>query len=69
MMSFYPLCNLTRGYWLKELLAVSVGVGPSPLTDHRTDFAEFCGIWTTRDAHEFKLAASDLELVDEADWQ
>jgi hypothetical protein len=43
---------------LKELLAVSVGASPSPVADHRPDFAEFCGIWT-----------ADLEVVDKADWK
>jgi hypothetical protein len=54
---------------LKELLAMSVGAGPSPMADHRTEFAEFCGIWTAQDAHEFKAATSDLEAVDKDDWQ
>ena len=54
---------------LKELLAVSVGAHPSPSADHRADFAEFCGIWTSEDACEFKAATSDLETVDKVDWQ
>lgn len=54
---------------LKELLAVSVGAHPSPSTDHRADFAEFCGIWTSEDASEFKAATADLEVVDKVDWK
>ncbi len=54
---------------LKELLAVSVGASPSPESDHRADFAEFCGIWTPEDAAEFKDATADLRAIDKADWQ
>jgi hypothetical protein len=54
---------------LKELLAASVGVSSAPAADHRADFAEFCGIWTAREADEFKAATADLEAVDKADWK
>ena len=54
---------------LKELLAMSVGAGPSPAADHRAEFAEFCGIWTADDARDFKNATADLDSVDAADWQ
>ena len=54
---------------LKELLAASVGVGLSPAADHRADFAEFCGIWTPKDASEFAAATADLETVEKDDWQ
>ena len=54
---------------LKELLAASVGAGLSPAANHRADFAEFCGIWTTQDASDFEAGTADLEKVDKADWQ
>jgi hypothetical protein len=54
---------------LKDLLAVSVGANRATVADHRTDFAEFCGIWTAQDVRAFKAATSDLEVVDSADWQ
>ena len=58
--------NLT----LKELLASSVGVSPSAKgADHREDFAEFHGVWTSQDASDFQAATADLETVDQADWQ
>ena len=49
---------------LKELLAASVGIGLSPALDHRNDFAEFCGIWSPKDASEFAAATTDIETVD-----
>ncbi len=54
---------------LKELLSASVGVSSTPAADHRADFAEFCGIWTAREANDFKAATADFETVDKADWK
>ena len=54
---------------IKELLAASVGVTPTPAADHRADFAEFCGIWTTEELDEFNAATADLESVDKDDWR
>jgi hypothetical protein len=54
---------------LKELLATSVGVGPTQATDHKADFTEFLGIWTDADAKVFDKAIADLEKVDPADWE
>ncbi len=54
---------------LKTLLAESVGVRTLPCaTDRRTDFAEFRGIWSARDARDFRSATDDMETVDPADW-
>lgn len=53
---------------LKELLAASVGATAQPAADNRADFAEFCGIWTKKDAQDFRNAASDLNKVDREDW-
>jgi len=54
---------------LKELLATSVGIGPSHDTDHRSDFTEFHGVWTEAEAKAFDEAIADLEKVDPADWE
>lgn len=54
---------------LKELLATSVGVGLSPVADHRAEFAEFCGIWKPEDAQAFIAATKDLETIDKDDWK
>ena len=54
---------------LKVLLAESVGVSQTPAADHRADFAEFCGVWTAREAREFAAATADMDTVDRADWR
>ncbi len=55
---------------LKELLSGSVGVSVSARPeDHRAEFQEFSGIWSEKDLRDFNQAISDLERVDEKDWQ
>lgn len=55
---------------LKELLSGSVGVSISSRPeDHRAEFQEFSGIWSAKELDEFNQAISDLERVDEKDWQ
>jgi plasmid stability protein len=55
---------------LKELLSGSAGVSTSSRPeDHRAEFQEFSGIWSDKDVDEFNKAISDLERVDEKDWQ
>ena len=55
---------------LKELLSGSVGVSNYPCpVDHHAEFQEFSGIWSDKDLNEFNRAISDLERVDEKEWQ
>ncbi|HCE45960.1 MAG TPA: hypothetical protein DET40_20635 [Lentisphaeria bacterium] len=54
---------------LKELLSGAVGVSNSCPENHRAEFQEFSGIWSDKDLKEFNQAISDLERVDEKDWQ
>jgi len=39
------------------------------INERRKMFASFCGIWTEKDAAEFKNAVSDLETVNPGDWE
>jgi len=39
------------------------------INERRKMFAPFCGIWTEKDAAEFKDAVSDLETVNSGDWE
>jgi hypothetical protein len=55
---------------LKELLSGAVGVSTSSFPEnHREEFQEFSGIWSDKDLDEFNQAISDLERIDEKDWQ
>ena len=55
---------------LKELLSGAVGVSTSSFPEnHLEEFQEFSGIWSDKDLDEFNQAISDLERIDEKDWQ
>ncbi len=55
---------------VKELLGQSLGTGERQRRpDHRQDFAEFCGVWSKKEADEFFEALGDLEQIDEDDWR
>ena len=53
---------------MKELIDQSLGLG-SGKKDNRTAFAEFCGLWTEKEAKIFLDAIGDMERVDEGDWR
>jgi len=53
----------------KRLLAESLGIKTSVKPPHRDEFAPYCGTWTEADVTEFERAVSNLEEVDEGDWQ
>ena len=62
--------NKSINQTLKELLSGSVGVSASSRSeDYLEVFREFSGIWSEKDLAEFNQATSDLDAVDEKDWE
>jgi hypothetical protein len=53
---------------IKRLLADHLHIGTAKTADHRRDFADFCGVWTTRELKEFREKIKRTELVDPGDW-
>ena len=53
---------------VKKLLEESLGVKPGEKAKHRSDFEEFCGIWSDSELAEFEDAAKDMRKVDREDW-
>ncbi len=53
---------------VKGLIEESLGLGPRQ-SDHREDFAEFCGLWSEEEAASFLEAVADLEKIDKDDWR
>ncbi len=54
---------------VKKLLEESLGVKPRNKGINRSDFEEFCGIWSESDRTEFEDKTEDLRNVNYADWQ
>ena len=61
--------NKSLNQVLKELLAESAGGPGSKSRDHRSDFAEFAGIWSEADQREFDAATAEFEKIHEEDWK
>ena len=54
---------------VKKLLEESLGVKPRLKDTHRSDFEEFCGIWSGSELLEFEEKTEDLRMINHEDWQ
>ncbi len=54
---------------VKKLLEESLGVKPRKKGINRSDFEEFCGIWSDSELAEFEENTKDLRTVDHEDWK
>ncbi len=54
---------------VKKLLEESLGVKPRGKGINRSDFEEFCGIWSDSELAEFEDATKDLRKVNSEDWK
>ena len=54
---------------VKKLLEESLGVKPRDRGINRSDFEEFCGIWSESELTEFEDKTKDLRNVNYEDWQ
>jgi hypothetical protein len=59
--------GLSRTETVKKILAEALL--SDKIDERRKMFAPFCGIWTDKDAAEFKEATKDLETVIPGDWE
>lgn len=50
---------------VKKLLEESLGVKPRNKSIHRTDFEEFCGIWSDSEIAEFEGNTKDLRNIND----
>jgi len=61
--------GLSLNKTVKLLLRRALGLGPAGPTDRKTDFAEFCGVWSQAEKAEFDKNTKDLRAIDRRDWQ
>ena len=54
---------------VKKLLEEALGVKPLRQAKFRSDFEEFCGIWTESDLKEFEEKTKGLRIINDEDWQ
>jgi len=59
--------GLSLNKTIKRLLEQSLGI--THKYRRKSDFSEFFGLWTKKDAEEFDRAVRDFEKIDREDWK
>ena len=54
---------------VKKLLEESLGVKPRTKGTNRSDFEEFCGIWSDSELAEFEKNTKNLRNINHEDWK
>lgn len=53
---------------VKKLLQEVLGIKPEDISSRRTDFEEFCGIWSEKDVSDFNKATEPLNQIVPEEW-
>lgn len=59
--------GLSLNKTIKRLLEKSLGINHK--LRPKSDFSEFFGVWTKKEADEFDKAVKDFERIDREDWE
>lgn len=59
--------GLSLNKLIKGLLAKALGLSPAR-ADRRKDFEGLCGVWSPKEAADFKKAIQEFERPDPEDW-
>ena len=54
---------------VKKLLEEALGVKPQSKGKFRSEFEEFCGIWSESDLKEFEEKTEELRIIRDEDWR
>ena len=54
---------------IKKALEEAFGVKPRHKGSNRSQFEEFCGIWSISELNEFDKNTKELRKIDPEDWQ
>jgi hypothetical protein len=61
--------GLSLNKTIKKILQEALGIKPSEISSKRSEFEEFCGIWTKDDQKEFNKAVEPLRQINPEDWK
>jgi len=61
--------GLSLNKTIKKILQEALGIKPAEISSRRSDFEEFCGIWSEDDLQEFNAAVEPLRQVNPEDWK
>lgn len=61
--------GLSLNKTIKKILQEALGIKPAEISSRRSDFEEFCGIWSKDDLQEFNSAVEPLRQINPEDWK
>jgi len=61
--------GLSLNKTIKRIIQEALGIKPTEISSRKSDFEEFCGIWSKEDLKEFNLAVEPLRQVNPGDWK
>lgn len=61
--------GLSLNKTIKKILQEALGIKPAEISSRRSDFEEFCGVWTNEDLQEFNKAVKPLRQINPEDWK
>ncbi len=61
--------GLSLNKTIQMLLKESLGLKTKEVFNHKSDFVELCGAWNEKDKIDFQEKVSDLNEVNEMDWE
>ena len=60
--------GLSLNKTIKKIIQEALGIKPSEISSKRSEFEEFCGIWTNQDLKEFNKEVEPLRQIYPEDW-
>lgn len=61
--------GLSLNKTIKQLLERALGITPNAINSKKSDFQEFCSLWSKDDIAEFNKATTAFEQINPQDWQ
>lgn len=61
--------GLSLNKTIKKILKEALGIKPTEISSRRSNFEEFCGIWSTEDLQEFNETVKPLRQVIPENWR
>ncbi|MCK5152867.1 MAG: hypothetical protein KAQ93_00790 [Spirochaetales bacterium] len=61
--------GLSLNKTIKRIIQEALGIKPAEISSRRSDFEEFCGIWSEEDLQEFTETVKPLRQINPEEWK
>ncbi len=61
--------GLSLNKTIKKIIQEALGIKPAEISSRRSDFEEFCGIWSDEDLQQFTEAVKPLRQINPEEWK